>query len=357
MAAVLKDADAYQHIDPALVGNQQRVLVSELSGRGNVLSKAREFGLELDRDDPADAPARAAPQGARAPRLLVRGRRRVVRAAAAPPAARTTRRRGAWSTSRRMVRKHGSAVQAEATVKVEVGDDVFHTAASGNGPVNALDAALRKALIPRFPALKGVRLLDYKVRILDGRPGTARDHAGADRVGQGVEAMVDGRVLEQHHRGVAGGPGRLAGVRIASADRSSRPARAKPRAREIPEPLRRDVRLLGGLLGQVIAEQGGDDLLRDVERLRRLVIAARRSAATSADGGATGRRRGRSSAPSRSRGRSRATSTWRTWPKSITGSACCASATSGPEPLPESLAATMRRCSQETRTPVGFRRC
>src|SRR5207237_10337856 len=52
VAAVLKDADAYQHIDPALVGNQQRVLVSELSGRGNVLSKAREFGLELDRDDP-----------------------------------------------------------------------------------------------------------------------------------------------------------------------------------------------------------------------------------------------------------------------------------------------------------------
>ncbi|TME10278.1 MAG: citramalate synthase, partial [Chloroflexi bacterium] len=65
------------------------------------------------------------------------------------------------------------AVQAEATVKVEVGDEVYHTAASGNGPVNALDAALRKALIPSFPALKGVRLLDYKVRILDGGAGTA----------------------------------------------------------------------------------------------------------------------------------------------------------------------------------------
>src|SRR5207249_1136360 len=72
-----------------------------------------------------------------------------------------------------MVRKHGAAVQAEATVKVEVGDEVYHTAASGNGPVNALDAALRKALIPSFPALKGVRLLDYKVRILDGGAGTA----------------------------------------------------------------------------------------------------------------------------------------------------------------------------------------
>jgi 2-isopropylmalate synthase len=72
-----------------------------------------------------------------------------------------------------LVRNHRTTVQAEATVKVEVGDDVYHTAASGNGPVNALDAALRKALIPRFPALKGVRLLDYKVRILDGGTGTA----------------------------------------------------------------------------------------------------------------------------------------------------------------------------------------
>src|ERR1700730_18729603 len=71
-----------------------------------------------------------------------------------------------------LVRKDGSSVQAEATVKVEVGDDVFHTAASGNGPVNALDAALRKALGPRFPALRGVRLHDYKVRILDGDAGT-----------------------------------------------------------------------------------------------------------------------------------------------------------------------------------------
>src|SRR5947207_2571345 len=70
--------------------------------------------------------------------------------------------------------QHVAAVlkQAEATVKVEVGANVYHTAASGNGPVNALDAALRKALIPGFPALKGVRLIDYKVRILDGAAGT-----------------------------------------------------------------------------------------------------------------------------------------------------------------------------------------
>jgi 2-isopropylmalate synthase len=71
------------------------------------------------------------------------------------------------------VRKDGGTVHAEATVKVEVGGTVYHTAASGNGPVNALDAALRKALSPRFPGLKGVSLHDYKVRILDGAAGTA----------------------------------------------------------------------------------------------------------------------------------------------------------------------------------------
>jgi len=172
VAAVLKDADAYQHIDPALVGNRQRVLVSELSGRGNVLSKAREFGLELDKDDPET-------------RRLVNHLKELEHRGYSYEAADASfelllRRlqpeyRAPWKVVdfTTLVRKHGATVQAEATVKVEVGDDVFHTAASGNGPVNALDAALRKALIPRFPALKGVRLLDYKVRILDGGSGTA----------------------------------------------------------------------------------------------------------------------------------------------------------------------------------------
>src|SRR6266702_7232881 len=171
VAAVLKDANAYQHIDPALVGNQQRVLVSELSGRGSVLSKAREFGLEIDREDP---------ETRRIVQHLKELEHRGYSYEAADASFELLLRRlnpqylAPWrvvdfTTS---VRRHGTAVQAEATVKVEVGSDVYHTAASGNGPVNALDAALRKALIPRFPALKGVRLLDYKVRILDGAAGT-----------------------------------------------------------------------------------------------------------------------------------------------------------------------------------------
>jgi len=172
VAAVLKHKDAYQHIDPALVGNEARVLVSELSGRGNVLAKAREFGLELDRDDPQT-------------RWLVNHLKELEHQGYAYEAADASfemllRRlqpgyAAPWSVAdfTTQVRKNGGSVHAEATVKVEVDGTLYHTAASGNGPVNALDAALRKALSPRFPALDDVSLHDYKVRILNGDAGTA----------------------------------------------------------------------------------------------------------------------------------------------------------------------------------------
>jgi 2-isopropylmalate synthase len=171
VAAVLKHSDAYQHIDPSVVGNEPHVLVSELSGRGNILAKAREFGLELDRDDPQT-------------RWLVQHLKeleyRGYSYEAADASFEMLLRRlqpdytAPWTVAdfTTMVRKDGSTVHAEATVKVEVAGVVYHTAASGNGPVNALDAALRKALSPKFPGLKGVSLHDYKVRILDGGAGT-----------------------------------------------------------------------------------------------------------------------------------------------------------------------------------------
>ncbi|HEV3405352.1 MAG TPA: alpha-isopropylmalate synthase regulatory domain-containing protein, partial [Candidatus Dormibacteraeota bacterium] len=172
VAAVLKHRDAYQHIDPALVGNETRVLVSELSGRGNVLAKAREFGLELDRDDPQT-------------RWLVNHLKELEHQGYSYEAADASfemlvRRLqpgyvAPWTVAdfTTQVRKNGVSVHAEATVKVDVGGTVYHTAASGNGPVNALDAALRKALSPRFPSLDDVSLHDYKVRILNGDAGTA----------------------------------------------------------------------------------------------------------------------------------------------------------------------------------------
>ena len=172
VAAVLKHADSYQHIDPSLVGNSPHVLVSELSGRGNILAKAREFGLELDRDDP---------QTKWLVQHLKELEHRGYSYEAADASFEMLMRRlrpgyeAPWTVAdfTTLVRKDGGSVHAEATVKVEVAGKVYHTAASGNGPVNALDAALRKALSPKFPALRGVSLHDYKVRILDGAAGTA----------------------------------------------------------------------------------------------------------------------------------------------------------------------------------------
>jgi 2-isopropylmalate synthase len=186
VAAVLRHKDAYQHIDPSVVGNEPRVLVSELAGRGNVLAKAREFGLELDRDDPQT-------------RWLVQHLKELEYRGYSYEAAEASfemlvRRlqpgyTAPWTVAdfTTLVRKNGESVHAEATVKVEVGGTVYHTAASGNGPVNALDAALRKALSPRFPGLDEVSLHDYKVRILDGGAGTAATTRVLVESGKGLQ--------------------------------------------------------------------------------------------------------------------------------------------------------------------------
>jgi 2-isopropylmalate synthase len=176
VAAVMRHQDAYQHIDPGLVGNHSRVLVSELSGRGNVLYKAREFGIDVDRDDPVtrrlvkqlkDLEHRGySYEGADASFEMVirRAREGYVAPFEVVDFIALVERRSHNGSSGEVI--------SEGTVKVRVGDDVLHTAAEGNGPVNALDLALRKALVPRFPQLAHVRLHDYKVRILDEAAGT-----------------------------------------------------------------------------------------------------------------------------------------------------------------------------------------
>jgi len=172
VAAMRRNLRSYQHIDPALVGNRSRVLVSELSGRGNLLSKAEEIGIA--HQEIKDLPGvlqtikRLEHQGftfegaeASVEMLLHRSR-----AGYRPP----------FEMLDFMVvveHREGRGTFAEATIKVRAGDQVFHTAAEGNGPVNALDAALRKALTPVYPHLARFNLADYKVHILDGDHGTA----------------------------------------------------------------------------------------------------------------------------------------------------------------------------------------
>jgi len=172
VAAMRRNPRSYQHIDPALVGNQLRVLVSELSGRGNLLSKAEEIGIPHREVEDLPGVLREIKrlehqgftfEGAEASVELLLRR---ARPGYHPP----------FEMLDFMVvveHREGRGIFAEATIKVCAGDQVFHTVAEGNGPVNALDTALRKALTPVYPHLARFNLADYKVHILDGDHGTA----------------------------------------------------------------------------------------------------------------------------------------------------------------------------------------
>ena len=110
-------------------------------------------------------------------------------------------------------RRDAGDVTTEATVKVHVGGERRIATAEGNGPVNALDRALRNALNGRFPALDRVHLTDYKVRVLDTQQGHRRGHARADRLDRRRRDLDHDRRQREHHRGVVAGPARLDPVR------------------------------------------------------------------------------------------------------------------------------------------------
>ena len=174
VAAMRRNTRSYQHIEPEVVGNQMRVVVSELAGRGNLLSKAEEYGLEFERGDEV--------AGVLTEIKALEAQGFAFEAAEASVALMMKRQEPGYTAPFELIdfsvnveHRRGRGIFAEATVKVKVpgSADVLHTAAEGNGPVNALDTALRKALLPRYPLLDKFQLADYKVRILDGNNGTA----------------------------------------------------------------------------------------------------------------------------------------------------------------------------------------
>lgn len=171
VAAMLKNADSYQHIDPQKVGNMQRSVVSELSGRGNLVDLAKQMGIDTESLDLKGVLNKIKKleasgftfEGAEASVELMLRR---THPAYVPPFE-------LLDYSVNVMQRKGRALNAEAIVKVRVGPKRMHMVAEGNGPVNALDAALRKALIDVHPKLAKVKLVDYKVRILDGENATA----------------------------------------------------------------------------------------------------------------------------------------------------------------------------------------
>ena len=170
--AVHKNPATYEHTDPKKVGNRRRILVSELSGRTNISLKARENNIALLRDHPETRQVLE-----RLKEMEYRGYQ--FEGAEGSFDLLVLKTLNAYRPLfqlegfRVIVEKRDSGeIYSEATIKVRVGERQVHTAAEGNGPVNALDNALRKALEEIYPALKKIKLVDYKVRVLDGRDGT-----------------------------------------------------------------------------------------------------------------------------------------------------------------------------------------
>jgi 2-isopropylmalate synthase len=170
--AIRKVAYAYQHIDPAEVGNRARSVVSAQSGGANILERAQALGVDL-----GDDRALARRVTARVKELEHQGY--AFEGADGSFELLLERARGREPAFElvdyiALVQQHrDQAPSCEATVKVRIDDEVVHTVAVGNGPVNAIDAAMRKALSPSFPETANTQLYDYKVRVLDGTDGTA----------------------------------------------------------------------------------------------------------------------------------------------------------------------------------------
>ena len=187
VAAITKSAGSYTHVDPLAVGNVERVLVSELAGRRNIVEKLREqaAGIELTDEQARAVLERVKQQEARGYQfesaeasfeLLVR---RSLDGYSPPfdleDFLLVERRRHVATGDEHAADGPSNEMQAEAMVKVRVGERLTQTAADGNGPVSALDAAVRRALAEWFPDLERVHLRDYKVRIID--PGAGADAA------------------------------------------------------------------------------------------------------------------------------------------------------------------------------------
>jgi 2-isopropylmalate synthase len=173
VSAVMKESSLYEHIDPALVGNRQRVLVSELAGQSNIRYKAQELGISL-------------PEKGEVFKNLVNHVKKLEHQGYQFDGAEASfelilrRELGQFKPyfevlESKVVIQNGQEIKAvdQAVMKVVVGAETEQTVADGDGPVNALDKALRKALLHFYPDIRAIRLIDYKVRVLEEKSGTS----------------------------------------------------------------------------------------------------------------------------------------------------------------------------------------
>jgi len=171
--AILKNPKTYEHVDPLSIGNHRRLLISELSGRSTIIKKAEDMDLGIGKDAEKSKKILKALQ-------VLESKGYHFEAAEASLELLIKRVMKTFKDFFEleefrviMEKKRGGKMSSEATIKVKVGKEVEHTASLGDGPVNALDSALRKALKKFYPGLAEMHLTDYKVRVLDEKEGTA----------------------------------------------------------------------------------------------------------------------------------------------------------------------------------------
>lgn len=172
--AVLKNSKTYEHIAPEMVGNSRRILISDLAGKGSILAKAREYGIDIESGDPVAKSIVANIKELENQGFLFEG-------ADGSLEILMKKAKGEWERKFDVLRARTivsiSSDQmtpfSEAVIMVRTPDgEVHHAVAEGNGPVNAMDRAIRKALTNYYPELRNIRLLDFKVRILDETSGS-----------------------------------------------------------------------------------------------------------------------------------------------------------------------------------------
>ncbi|MBD1937262.1 citramalate synthase [Microcoleus sp. FACHB-68] len=209
VSAVERNPLTYEHIQPELVGNQRRIVISEQSGLSNVLAKARTFGIDLDKQDPQCRQILHRLKELESEGYQFEG----------AEASFDLLMRAALGCRRQFFELKGFRVHCDiaagvesyalATIKVAVNGKDLLEAAEGNGPVSALDAALRKALVNFYPEIAQFQLTDYKVRILDGAAGTSAKTRvlieSADGLQRWTTVGVSGNILDASYQAVVEG--------------------------------------------------------------------------------------------------------------------------------------------------------
>jgi 2-isopropylmalate synthase len=184
VAAIEKVTSSYEHIPPERVGNQRKIVVSELSGRGNVRLRAGELGVDTVGSERAVVTRIKELENAGYQFEAAEGSFELLVRRGKPDYSPPFEVLDVFVISER---RRGNSMFAEATVKLKVGEEIVHTVAEGTGPVDALDGAFHKALNGFFPLLRDVRLVDYKVRILDPEAATGAKTRVLIEAGRGEE--------------------------------------------------------------------------------------------------------------------------------------------------------------------------